>query len=415
MRITNFFCYNRIVLLAVFFAVVTISFTYLVFKHTRDKDFLNFIGKFYFDQQYYLEQYPEVKDLKITPFKHYSDIGWLEGKNPNSDFDNNFYRRMYLTFHSNSPELNPLQHSIRCKLRLQICYTNPKQLKKAVPLENPKYYLSLTAIFRDEAPFLKEWIEFYKLMGVEHFYLYNHLSKDNYLEVLDPYIKDGTVELTNFTHEPVDTGDFYELTYKAYRDAAIKSKNDAEWLIIVDSDEFLYPVQAQNLVEVLKKYDDYASVMADWRFFGSGDVKKIPEDKLMIESLTMSENAKTTWGKSIVKPRYVETFFSAHFPKLKKGYAQITENYEYFYGPFTPYQSINILAVNHYTYRDWDYFYATKISRVYTSGSTLNELEKEIKVKEMIEFNKERSSMYDDKILRFVATLRKRIFGNEKY
>lgn len=31
-------------------------------------------------------------------------------------------------------------------------------------------YLAVCAIFRDEAPYLAEWIEFHRLVGVEHFY-----------------------------------------------------------------------------------------------------------------------------------------------------------------------------------------------------------------------------------------------------
>lgn len=32
-----------------------------------------------------------------------------------------------------------------------------------------RYYLAAAAIFQDEAPYLKEWIEYHKLIGVEHF------------------------------------------------------------------------------------------------------------------------------------------------------------------------------------------------------------------------------------------------------
>lgn len=35
-----------------------------------------------------------------------------------------------------------------------------------------RYYLSIGAIFKDEARFLDEWIEFHLGIGVEHFYLY---------------------------------------------------------------------------------------------------------------------------------------------------------------------------------------------------------------------------------------------------
>ena len=43
----------------------------------------------------------------------------------------------------------------------------------------PPIYLAICAIFRDEAPFLDEWIAFHRLMGVEHFFLYDNGSVDN--------------------------------------------------------------------------------------------------------------------------------------------------------------------------------------------------------------------------------------------
>ena len=58
-----------------------------------------------------------------------------------------------------------------------------------------QHELSVTAIFRDEAPYLREWIEYHKLLGVEHFYLYNNLSQDKCNEVLAPYVKNGEVDL----------------------------------------------------------------------------------------------------------------------------------------------------------------------------------------------------------------------------
>ncbi len=58
-----------------------------------------------------------------------------------------------------------------------------------------EYRLSIGTIFKDEAKWMKEWIEYHLLIGVEHFFLYNNDSTDNYAEVLDPYIKKGIVEL----------------------------------------------------------------------------------------------------------------------------------------------------------------------------------------------------------------------------
>lgn len=35
-------------------------------------------------------------------------------------------------------------------------------------------YLSICAIFKDEAPYLPEWIEFHRSVGVERFFLYDN-------------------------------------------------------------------------------------------------------------------------------------------------------------------------------------------------------------------------------------------------
>ena len=41
-------------------------------------------------------------------------------------------------------------------------------------------------MFHDEASYLREWIEFHRLVGVERFFLYDHESVDDSREVLAP-------------------------------------------------------------------------------------------------------------------------------------------------------------------------------------------------------------------------------------
>jgi len=40
---------------------------------------------------------------------------------------------------------------------------------------------------------MKEWIEYYRMMGVEHFAIYNHSLGSNSTQILEPYIKAGIV------------------------------------------------------------------------------------------------------------------------------------------------------------------------------------------------------------------------------
>ena len=42
-----------------------------------------------------------------------------------------------------------------------------------------KYFISVACIIKNEGPYLKEWIEYHKLIGVEHFYVYDNESSDD--------------------------------------------------------------------------------------------------------------------------------------------------------------------------------------------------------------------------------------------
>ena len=80
-----------------------------------------------------------------------------------------------------------------------------------------QYDFGVCAIFQNEARFMKEWIEFYKIIGAQHFYLYNNKSTDNYLDILKPYVEQGEVELFdwNYSNQGLYAQD------RAYDDALI--------------------------------------------------------------------------------------------------------------------------------------------------------------------------------------------------
>src|SRR6266480_3576021 len=59
------------------------------------------------------------------------------------------------------------------------------------------YYLSACAIFRKEAPYLAEWLVFHLGVGVEHFYLYENRSTDDFRTVLAPFVERRQVTLAD--------------------------------------------------------------------------------------------------------------------------------------------------------------------------------------------------------------------------
>ena len=111
------------------------------------------------------------------------------------------------------------------------------KLERLVPKDigEKKYNVSICAIFRNEAPYLKEWIEFHKIVGIEHFYIYNNFSDDNYKEVLRPYMEDGTVDLIEWPYE--------QGQMKGYQDCLTKYSVETKWIGFIDLDEFVVPVK----------------------------------------------------------------------------------------------------------------------------------------------------------------------------
>jgi len=224
-----------------------------------------------------------------------------------------------------------------------------------------KYDLSVCMIFQDEAPYLKEWIEFHQLLGVDHFYLYNNNSKDNYIEVLDPYIKNDVVELIEWPQIATSVSEWDQIQVAAYNDAFKRAKSKTKWLAIIDSDEFLFPTLENNLHKFLKKYEKQkgiGGILVSWVCFGTSWVEKIPDDKLLIETLTLCVATGSDQFKSIFMPKRVSHVCSPHYVIYKEGYRHCTPS-----GGMPPFIEIDRIRINHYWSRDEWYLNNFKIPR----------------------------------------------------
>lgn len=220
--------------------------------------------------------------------------------------------------------------------------------------------LAVCGIFQNEARFIKEWIEFHKLVGAQHFYLYNNYSTDNYLEVLDPYIKSGLVEIIDWPKS--DKGLRAQIT--AFNDCLNTTVNKVKWIAFLDLDEYLYPVEKWDLKDVLKEFEQFGQVSVNWFMFGTSGVEKIPDGEIMIEYLTKCDPKGNKHVKSIVRPDCVKQF-SCHPHSLpcKDTYCQVNADKKRIHGPFSPQISDKVLRINHYWTRD-EYHLKIKIARI---------------------------------------------------
>lgn len=238
----------------------------------------------------------------------------------------------------------------------------------SLPIHASNYYLVACAIFQNEAFFLKEWIEYHKLIGIEHFYLYNNQSTDDYLEILQPYIKEGLVDLFEWDVKTNSQVEYLELLQKpAYEQALNLVKDKATWAAFIDLDEFLVPMHHQNLQALLKDYEAFGGVAINWQLFGTSGIDHLPENGLLIENLTWKADPLRPLNqfiKYIVQPKKVVSVYDPHDFEFQEGFFAVNSNK----CPLPMHsrgQSVvlDTICINHYWFGTLDWFLNHKIPR----------------------------------------------------
>jgi hypothetical protein len=151
-------------------------------------------------------------------------------------------------------------------------------LRKPIIIDK-KYKVSICAIFKNEAPYLREWIEFNSLVGVEHFYMYNNNSEDDYESVLKPYVDKGRVTLIQWPYN--------QKQMESYIDCINKFSSETNWLGFIDIDEFIVPKNTNNIYDFLKNFENRGAVNIYWRLYGSSGLINRNTDGLVTEDFTV--------------------------------------------------------------------------------------------------------------------------------
>ena len=196
------------------------------------------------------------------------------------------------------------------------------------------YDLTVVAIFKDEGKYLREWLDYHLLAGVEHFYLYNNDSSDDYKEVLAPYIENNLVTLTDWQGHLV--------MYSAYNDAITKHRFECRYMAFIDLDEFIFPKTeasiAQVVDEILSRDLNAAALGINWQMFGSNGAVEADYTRGVLERFT--RRAKSDWVlilseesmsgnvtiKSVVNPRRVDCWWSPHYANYFHSFYSINSN-----------------------------------------------------------------------------------------
>ncbi|MBR5209205.1 MAG: glycosyltransferase family 92 protein [Paludibacteraceae bacterium] len=188
------------------------------------------------------------------------------------------------------------------RLRLILYWVLVKLFCKK-PKYNKKYAVSICAIFKNESEFLKEWIDFHSMLGVDHFYLYNNSSSDSFLDVLTPFIESGVVTLIDWPYS--------QAQIKAYNDFYIKYREETQWVLFLDIDEFVCPKIENNIQSWVRQYDSQPVILVYWKMFGTSALLEHDYSKFVIEQYTVSWPSLYKIGKCFVNTDYDISVFDA--------------------------------------------------------------------------------------------------------
>ena len=198
------------------------------------------------------------------------------------------------------------------------------------------YDLAVVAIMKNEAPYVKEWLDYHLLAGVDHFYIYDNESTDNLKEVLQPYIEKGLVTKT--------VTSIWNSGIPAYNDAIERFKFFCRYILFIDLDEFILPKNNRSIVEVLDEIfslnPDVGGVLFNWHCFGSNGHEESDLSRGVLDMFT--RRAENDWYenpnekrrlwignihvKTATNPRRVKYISSPHFAMYFTGINTINED-----------------------------------------------------------------------------------------
>ena len=128
------------------------------------------------------------------------------------------------------------------------------------PTGGRDYFLAFVTRIKHENLYIREWLEYHLLVGVDHFFLYDMDGGQDLAEILVPYQDAGVVTRVPWTHYEgtrLDRGGPIRQNKSAlaHRHFARHFGKRVRWVQKIDGDEFLYPLAGDDVVGPLRALD----------------------------------------------------------------------------------------------------------------------------------------------------------------
>lgn len=207
--------------------------------------------------------------------------------------------------------------------------------------------ICLAAILRDEEPFLDEWLIYHKMIGIDHFFLYDDDPDLPLQKLLQPHAAYITIIPWYYMHQERPGRNRQT---KAYLHAAAEYGGDFEWITFIDGDEFIVLRNHETINDFLAGFSEAASISLQWHVFGHNGFYNDPPG-LVTSCLIKRKKMPSCNVKSITRPQAIKNIRNAHGCILKYSKTVDANNKEY---DEVLYDGISDVAhVNHYQCRSF--------------------------------------------------------------
>ncbi len=257
------------------------------------------------------------------------------------------------------------------------------------------YDLAIVAILKNEGPYLKEWLDYHLVAGVEHFYLHDNDSPDNQAEVARPYVEAGLVDYIPIPGKAMQN--------VAYNDAVKRFKFQTRYMAFIDGDEFIFSRTGQSIAqvvdEILSDKPNAAGLAINWQIYGSNGHENADYSKGVLERFT--RRAPNDWGtnqhvKPISNPRKINFLSSPHFANYFESLYSVNERGGIVQGYKNNFVTAEKIVVNHYHTKSREEYRIKRERGIATAVTGPNYSDKQFETHD-------RNDEFDDGILKYRA------------
>ena len=175
--------------------------------------------------------------------------------------------------------------------------------------------LAICAIAKNEARYLLEWIAYHRLVGVQHFLIFDNESNDGTSEMLERLADRSLIHRVPWPTEPGAAPQ-----NAAYAEGLRRLRGQAKWIAFIDLDEFLNPLEGGSVPSIMADYEGAGGLVVPWRIFGSSGETAWRDDLVIRRFTHRAEETHPVNGhvKTIARSDCIAQV-SVHTPILSQG------------------------------------------------------------------------------------------------